>query len=1231
MDKRSERPRLIEAIRGMGFGESLFEPPTPVADCDAALRSMCYLAFVTLVAPSESLLDSWLKWQERIADFRQTAHRLPRDLYLVLLLQQENQSAFLENIDRVSRDALICRKIVCVLGSGGYRAAIETWPFLTFASSTLTSPRALVNVLDGIKNAGYDPQLIDTFSKWISAEHARSVLAGSQPPALIPEPKLDTYSRSLPASEEAPHKMRLLTIKDFRGIRKMEIDLSADLVLIHGRNGTGKTSVFDALEWALLGEVEHIDDIAAEGDSRPPFINLFSEDGVAAVNLQLESAGTTVTLSRSIGLDGNRSLRFEERAYGDNRLALIDILGEQARNLNIGNLRDLTRSSNFLAQATLRRFFSKRPDERYAAVSYLLGTHDYAKFLKKLNDVREEFTKAVANAGSELSELAQQIELKQGDLRRFTSQLVHSPVGAELDSRIEQVLSLIGRDLVAFGSEISQIPLSRPLLFEEVKAFLDVAEQWQSVTSANLDKRLKDMAFVERSYALLHQQENQSREIRAELLALDTRDQYLKGELQGEEILRRQLDENLANFRLRFQSLNSATGAFQKLKDLGNSEPEVRRRILTYSQQLEEVAAKEQNEQGKRDAGRQDEANLLSSKKRLAAESATLQEQLHMIYGLQGRVNEATRYRDEAASIQSEVGANQADMAQLEAGLATADQEYAQIFAALDANAKALATSRSSLQDYRSLLSSLRTYLREPSCPLCGQRYESLDELRRHVDNSLEADPPELARMEKEGETFRRRLKLVTDTQDQLRQRMATAAANIRSNRRRLSDIESSLAEIRKLSIEAGFGDQEVDQSTVGSRRGTIEKQLQERASELAQIDAAYAVRKGEYSQFESAVTFLAEQREEIDGKLQLARQEHSQLTSLRSQLLHSVSVANTEEISDREREAAEQLTAVKKDMVTAEQERAVREGKITNIQAELSSLGKQKSTKEQQLRALSLETEQLKASASRIEGFHSATIAEARTEATVSLNRLKELASEIDNAKQVTSWLLARREANAASDQIESLNSQRQDLERSRDLDRNWEIHLTALSRMITSARHEAENWQLENYGPSISNLYKRFSAHPIFGNIKATVDPAKEEVRITAEVTDSLARFVKHPSEGVAPLRYFSEAQANVLALSVFLSNVLQQRWSKMTSVFMDDPVQNMDDLNSNAFIDTIRALTTSAGRQFVVATCDPHLYRLMLVKLACLNADPRRKRFSAYRLEGISVDGPNLVPDV
>jgi hypothetical protein len=45
------------------------------------------------------------------------------------------------------------------------------------------------------------------------------------------------------------------------------------------------------------------------------------------------------------------------------------------------------------------------------------------------------------------------------------------------------------------------------------------------------------------------------------------------------------------------------------------------------------------------------------------------------------------------------------------------------------------------------------------------------------------------------------------------------------------------------------------------------------------------------------------------------------------------------------------------------------------------------------------------------------------------------------------------------------------------------------------------------------------------------------------------------------------------------------------------------NMDDFNANSFVDTLRAFV-ERKRQFIVATCDVSLYRLMLVKLKCLN---------------------------
>jgi hypothetical protein len=69
-------------------------------------------------------------------------------------------------------------------------------------------------------------------------------------------------------------------------------------------------------------------------------------------------------------------------------------------------------------------------------------------------------------------------------------------------------------------------------------------------------------------------------------------------------------------------------------------------------------------------------------------------------------------------------------------------------------------------------------------------------------------------------------------------------------------------------------------------------------------------------------------------------------------------------------------------------------------------------------------------------------------------------------------------------------------------------------------------------------------------------------------------------------------------------------------------------MDDFNVNGFVDCLRGFA-ELDRQFVVSTCDINFYRLMLLKLRCLN-QTGRNRFSAYRLEGFSPNGPEVIRD-
>ena len=109
--------------------------------------------------------------------------------------------------------------------------------------------------------------------------------------------------------------------------------------------------------------------------------------------------------------------------------------------------------------------------------------------------------------------------------------------------------------------------------------------------------------------------------------------------------------------------------------------------------------------------------------------------------------------------------------------------------------------------------------------------------------------------------------------------------------------------------------------------------------------------------------------------------------------------------------------------------------------------------------------------------------------------------------------------------------------------------------------------------------------------------------------------------------PKYFLSHAQANILALAVFFAFAMAQRWSHLATLMLDDPIQHLDDLDSVAFIDTVRGCVsgTGGGRQVVMSTCDHDLYILMLRKLGLLE-------YEGLRVTGITLrdggsDGPRV----
>ena len=95
-----------------------------------------------------------------------------------------------------------------------------------------------------------------------------------------------------------------LYLLNFKGVRELMVDMSAREVIISGRNGSGKSTIFDAFTWLLFGK---------DSQGRETFdYKTLDEDGKPIPKLPHEVSGTldvdgeTITLTRRINMYSSR-------------------------------------------------------------------------------------------------------------------------------------------------------------------------------------------------------------------------------------------------------------------------------------------------------------------------------------------------------------------------------------------------------------------------------------------------------------------------------------------------------------------------------------------------------------------------------------------------------------------------------------------------------------------------------------------------------------------------------------------------------------------------------------------------------------------------------------------------------------------------------------------------------------------------------------------------------------
>lgn len=127
----------------------------------------------------------------------------------------------------------------------------------------------------------------------------------------------------------------------------------------------------------------------------------------------------------------------------------------------------------------------------------------------------------------------------------------------------------------------------------------------------------------------------------------------------------------------------------------------------------------------------------------------------------------------------------------------------------------------------------------------------------------------------------------------------------------------------------------------------------------------------------------------------------------------------------------------------------------------------------------------------------------------------------------------------------------------------------------------------------PVVQDVFGRLAPHPTFA--KLTLENQVYRRRGTTTPT----AFDEYDSRiSISPALGFSSAQANVAALCFFVAFAFSGKDIAFPLVFMDDPLQSMDDVNTLGFADLCRFLRRE--KQMIISTHDDRLASLLIRKL-------------------------------
>ena len=203
-------------------------------------------------------------------------------------------------------------------------------------------------------------------------------------------------------------RLSSLTIDGFRGFRDTAtLDFDASAVLISGPNGTGKTSIFDAIQWLLVGDVARLSSHKLRRNEEY-LANVYKGTAPATVEGHFRLAGGTLRARRTGNSNGsNLEVEMGGETRGDAEAA--QLLQNSLVNDDL-TLSEVLSTNGLLQQDDLRQLLRTKPEMRYRQLLRLLGLEVLEMFDRYASTRRDTSRKTTRSVRDTLERLRAEAE-----------------------------------------------------------------------------------------------------------------------------------------------------------------------------------------------------------------------------------------------------------------------------------------------------------------------------------------------------------------------------------------------------------------------------------------------------------------------------------------------------------------------------------------------------------------------------------------------------------------------------------------------------------------------------------------------------------------------------------------------------------------------------------------------------------------------------------------------------